>query len=98
MKAREFLAQGKRPFEMRDLIKKPLTLPELRALAVRAGGAAELVAPKQRKEAEGLDEEALLAWLAEDGRRLRRPIIDTGEILALGFTSQTRELLATSLD
>lgn len=33
------------------------------------------------------------ASLAEDPRRLRRPIIDTGEAVYLGFTRAVREAL-----
>jgi hypothetical protein len=57
----------------RNLIKEPLSAAELRALAKRAGGPEQLVAPKRRAEAEGLLGEKLIAWLAEDGGRVRRP-------------------------
>lgn len=77
----------------RNLIKEPLTAAELRALAKRAGGAEQLVAPKRRGEAEGLSGEKLIAWLAEDGGRVRRPIVDTGSALTLGFASDARETL-----
>jgi arsenate reductase-like glutaredoxin family protein len=77
----------------RNLIKQPLTAAELKALAKRAGGAENLVAPKRRTEAEGLAGEALIAWLAADGGRVRRPIIDVGGQLYLGFAAATREQL-----
>lgn len=91
MRAREFLAQekGDDAFELRNLIKEPLTATELRRIARRAGGAAELVAPKKRKEAEGLDGEELITWLAEDGSRVRRPIIVAGDVVTLGFGKDT---------
>src|SRR5882762_3976869 len=76
MKAREFLARKKRQVEERNLIKQPLTGPEIRALAKKAGGVELLVAPKRRAEADGLSGEKLIAWLAEDGARVRRPIIE----------------------
>src|SRR2546421_11579337 len=78
MKAREFLARRKLAVEERNLIKQPLSAAELRALAKKAGGAEQLVAPKRRAEAEGLSAEKLIAWLAEDGARGRRPIIAPG--------------------
>jgi len=52
-----------------------------------------LVAPKRRAEAEGLSGDKLIAWLAEDGGRVRRPIIDTGGVLTLGFAADAREAL-----
>jgi arsenate reductase-like glutaredoxin family protein len=90
MKAREFLAQKKQSIEERNLIKQPLSAAELRALAKKAGGAQQLVAPKRRSEAEGLEGEKLLAWLAGDGARVRRPIIEVGGKLVLGFAADAR--------
>jgi arsenate reductase-like glutaredoxin family protein len=55
------------------------------------------VAPKRRKEAEGLSGDALLKWLSEDGARIRRPIIEIGEMLTLGFTAETRSKLDEAL-
>src|SRR5919202_5292710 len=91
MKAREFLAQKiGDELELRNIIKEPLSADELRRLASRVGGVDELVAPKRRAEAEGLHGEKLLRWLAEDGARLRRPIVVTGGKVTLGFTEATR--------
>lgn len=56
-------------------------------------GVAELVKPTARGEVEGMDEEGIVAWLAADPARLRRPIIDTGDRLLLGFTKAVRETL-----
>jgi arsenate reductase-like glutaredoxin family protein len=100
VKAREFLAQKNQDVTLRNLIKEPLTVTELKALAKRVGGPETLVAPKQRAEAEGLTGDKLLAWLAEDGRRLRRPIIDMGDVggkVLLGFTTGVREELEDEL-
>ena len=93
MKAREFLAQKKQDTEERNLIKQPLSAAELRALAKKAGGADQLVAPKRRAEAEGLEGEKLIAWLSEDGARVRRPIIEVGGKLVLGFAAEARAAL-----
>jgi arsenate reductase-like glutaredoxin family protein len=93
MKARAFLAQKKQSIEERNLIKQPLSAAELRALAKKAGGVQQLVAPKRRSEAEGLEGEKLLAWLAEDGGRVRRPIIEVGGKLVLGFAADARTAL-----
>src|SRR5437667_12685861 len=93
MKAREFLARKKQTVEERNLIKEPLTAAELRALSKKAGGAEQLVAPKRRKEAEGLSGEKLIAWLAGEGGRVRRPIIEVDGELTLGFAADAQEKL-----
>ena len=93
MKAREFLAQKKQDTEERNLIKQPLSAAELKALAKKAGGPEQLVAPKRRAEAEGLSGDKLIAWLAEDGARVRRPIIEVGGKVLLGFAADAREAL-----
>lgn len=94
MKAREFLAHGKLgKVTERHLLKEPLTAAELRALAKRVGGIRELVAPKRKAELAGLKDAELLAHLAENPGHLRRPIIDTGAKVTLGFTDQTRAAL-----
>lgn len=97
MKAREFLARKKQQIEERNLIKEPLNAAELRALAKKAGGAEQLVAPKRRAEAEGLSGDKLIAWLAEDGGRVRRPIIEVGGELTLGFAADAQEKLSKLL-
>ncbi len=74
-----------------------MSAAELRALAKKAGGAENLVAPKRRAEAEGLSGEKLIAWLAEDGARVRRPIIEVGGKLVLGFAADAREALEEML-
>jgi arsenate reductase-like glutaredoxin family protein len=79
--------------EERNLLKEPLSPAELRALAKKAGGLEHLVAPKRRAEAEGLSGEKLLAWLAADGGRVRRPIVEVGGELTLGFAEEAREKL-----
>jgi len=98
VKAREFLARRMgEGFGLRNILKEPLSAEELRRLASRVGGVDELVAPKRRAEAEGLQGEKLLRWLAEDGARVRRPIVVTGKKVTLGFTDATRQELEESL-
>ena len=82
---------------MRNLVKEPLDADELRKLAALAGGPEELVAPKRRGEAEGLSGEKLIAWLAADGGRVRRPIVVTGKKLTLGFNAAAQEQLKKNL-
>ena len=79
--------------ELRNVIKQPLTADELRALAARVGDAQLLVAPKRRGDAAGLDGEALIQWLAADGARLRKPLIDIGNIVVLGFDAKAKAAL-----
>ena len=72
-------------------------MDELRRLASRVGGVDEMVAPKRRAEAEGLSGEKLLRWLAEDGARLRRPIVVTGTKVTVGFAEAARQELEKAL-
>jgi arsenate reductase-like glutaredoxin family protein len=65
----------------------------LRALAKKAGGVEQLVAPKRRAEAEGISGDKLIEWLAEDGARVRRPIIEVGNEITLGFAEDARQKL-----
>jgi arsenate reductase-like glutaredoxin family protein len=99
MKAREFLARKvpEDALTLRNLLKQPLTVDELRRLASRVGGAEHLVAPKRRAEADGLNGEKLLRWLAEDGARVRRPIVVAGKQTTLGFTDSVRAELEKEL-
>lgn len=98
MKAREFLARKVgEGVELRNVIKEPLSVDELRRLASRVGGVDELVAPKRRAEAESLHGEKLLRWLAADGARVRRPIVVTGAKVTLGFSESAREELDEAL-
>lgn len=77
----------------RNLFKQKLTAAEIRTLGKRAGGVRELVKPTARAEVEPMGDAQIVAWLAEDPKRLRRPIIDTGSALHLGFSSAVREAL-----
>ena len=94
MQAREFLAHQGANVRERNLFKQPLTPAEIMRLAKRGGGIRNLVAPKRREEAEAIPDAQLPAWLAEDPGRIRRPIIDTGDDLHLGFTKAVREALS----
>jgi len=89
MKAREFLVRrrGEDGVKLRHLLKEELDAGEIRRLAAMAGGPEQLVAPKRRAEAEGLSGEKLIAGLAEDGGRIRRPIVIVGKKITLGFNA-----------
>ena len=74
-------------------MKQPLTEAELAALVMRVGDAMELVKPLNKKEAEGMSEKEILRYLAANPNSVRRPIIDTGKVLTLGFTPEARAKL-----
>jgi len=98
MKAREFLARKMgEGVELRNILKEPLSVEGVRRLASRVGGVDELVAPKRRAEADGLQGEKLLRWLAQDGARVRRPIVITSRKVTLGFAEAARKELEESL-
>jgi len=84
-------------FALRNLVKEPLTATEIEALAKKVGGLENLVAPKRRAEAEGLSGKKLVAWLAADGGRIRRPIIVTPKGTTVGFAADAKERLAELL-
>jgi arsenate reductase-like glutaredoxin family protein len=93
VKAREFLAQKKTEIALRNLVKEPLTAAELLRLAGLAGGLRQLVAPKRRTEAEEVPDARLAAWLAEDGGRVRRPIVEVDGKVTLGFAGDAKAAL-----
>ena len=84
-------------FEVRDLIKQPLSASELRALAKRAGGAHELVKPNNKKDAEGMKDAEVIDFLVANPNAVRRPIVDTGKVLTLGFMPKVKALLNEEL-
>jgi arsenate reductase-like glutaredoxin family protein len=52
------------------------------------------VKPTARTEVTGMTDAQIVAWLAEDPKRFRRPIIDTGSAIHLGFTKTVRDALS----
>jgi arsenate reductase len=83
--------------EVRELVKKPLSEAEVRALAARMGGVRELIAPKRKGELGTLGEEELVKHLAANPNHVRRPLIDTGSQLLGGFTAEVRAALEKHL-
>jgi len=74
-------------------VRDRLSGDEIRALGERAGGVEELVAPRRRSEVEGMTPDQVVSYLTQDPGRLRRPIIDTGDEVHLGFSRAVRERL-----
>lgn len=94
MQAREFLAQRGVDVEVRNLFRERLTVDEILSLGSRVGGVRELVAPTKRTEVASLTDAQMAVRLADEPRLLRRPIIDTGGNIYLGFTKAVREALS----
>lgn len=84
-------------FEERDITKVPLTKAELDALAKRVDDVRDLVKPLNKKDVEGLSDAEVIKYLVATPNSVRRPIIDTGDVLALGFTPAARALVEDAL-
>lgn len=50
--------------------------------------------PINKSEVEGLGDAEILRYLATNPNSVRRPIIDTGEVITLGFTPAVRKQLS----
>lgn len=66
----------------------------MKALASRVGDVRDLVKPLNKKDVEGMKDEEVLRYLAATPNSVRRPIVDTGGVLTLGFTPKVREQLS----
>jgi arsenate reductase-like glutaredoxin family protein len=69
----------------------------LRGLGKRAGGMHELVKPNNKKDAEGMSDAEVVQFLVENPNAVRRPIVDTGGVLTLGFAPKVRAQLDEAL-
>lgn len=79
------------------MIKQPLSLAELKALGKRVEDVRDLVKPINKKDVEGMSDAKVLDYLAANPNSVRRPIVDTGGSLTLGFTPKVREQLTSEL-
>jgi Spx/MgsR family transcriptional regulator len=100
VKGRAALSRRKVAFTPRDLFKEPLSAAEIRALAARVpGGVRSLLSTRSSQyRALGLDrkpvsEAELTALMAKEPRLLRRPILDLGDRLVVGFDRAAYEAL-----
>jgi len=89
---RAALSRRKVAHTPRDLFKEPLTAAEIRALAVRApDGLRGLLSTRSPQyKALGLDRKKvsdaeLISLMVKEPRLLRRPILDLGNRLLIGF-------------
>jgi arsenate reductase (glutaredoxin) len=97
---RAALSRRKVAHTARDLFKEPLTAAEIRALAARVpDGVRGLLSTRSTQyKALGLDtkkvsDAALVALMAKEPRLLRRPILDLGDRLVIGFDRAAYEAL-----
>lgn len=97
MKAKAWLSQALAdrtvtvsPVEERDLIRDPLSGPEVEDLVRRSGGLEAVLAtrsPAYRARASSIaDEPGWLAAMVEEPRLIRRPILETDRGMAVGFS------------
>jgi arsenate reductase-like glutaredoxin family protein len=77
----------------RNIFRDRLTVAEINELGERAGGVASLVPAKQRDEVEGMTSEEITQYLAQDPSRIKRPIIDTGDQVYIGFNRTVQQQL-----
>lgn len=84
--------------EVRDLFKQPLTLEEIEALSARLRDGDLLSRRSKEVETHGIDPEApvtarTMKLMAREPRLLRRPILDTGTEIVVGFDRARYEAL-----
>ena len=94
------LSRKKVAFTTRDLFKQPLTAAEIRALAGRApDGVRSLLSTRSTQyKALGLDRKKvgdaqLVALMVKEPRLLRRPLVQAGDRLVIGFDREALEAL-----
>jgi regulatory protein spx len=100
VKARAVLSRRKVAFTARDLFKQPLTAAEIRGLAVHApDGVRSLLSTRSTQyTALGLDRKKvsdaeLVALMVKEPRLLRRPLVQAGGRLVIGFDREALEAI-----
>jgi arsenate reductase-like glutaredoxin family protein len=88
--AKEFLSRAKVEVELRDLFKRPLSVEEIAALSARLAGGDLRSRRSAEIETHGIDPDApvterTMALMAKEPRLVRRPILDTGREVVVGF-------------
>jgi arsenate reductase len=94
VKARRWLGDHEVEVQLRPIVEKPPTITELRDLWKRSGlplkkffntsGQSYRALP-EREELESLSDDAKLGLLAKDGKLIKRPILDDGKSVLVGF-------------
>lgn len=100
MNGRAALSRRKVAHTPRDLFKEPLTAAEIRVLAARVpDGVRGLLSTRSTQyKALGLDRKKvsdgeLISLMVKEPRLLRRPILDLGDRLLIGFDRTAYEAL-----
>ena len=98
IKARQFLLRQGVHYTERDIFKHPFSETELRAIVARRPVAEIFSYRSPSVKALGLDpermsEEEMIRVMLEEPRLIRRPLLTTGQALAVGFDED--ELLDT---
>lgn len=105
-KALAFLKERGTPFEAIDLVATPPTAATLRDLHQRSGltlnklfntSGESYRAGKLGDKLPAMTEAQAFAALAADGKLIKRPLIDTGKEVIVGFTDAARDALTTAL-
>ncbi len=92
-KAKSWLVSEGVPFEDRPLVEKPPTVEELRGLWRRSGlplkrffnTSGQSYRALDRAALEAMDDEGRLRLLAADGKLVKRPLLDDGRSVLVGF-------------
>jgi arsenate reductase len=92
-KAKSWLAGQGVAFEDRPIVERPPTVDELRSLWARSGlplkrffnTSGQSYRALDREALDRTDDEAKLKLLAADGKLIKRPILDAGEAVLVGF-------------
>lgn len=94
-KANVWLEEQKIPFNYHDLLKEPLQLAELQALAAQSGATIkELVNTKSQAyknlqpDLANMDEDAVFELVSSNPRILVRPLLSNGKQMATGFKEE----------
>lgn len=81
----------------RDLILDPLSVDEIRRLAVLAGGVDKILSIKSPKYAlyrdRALTPDDWLTFMAEEPRLIKRPLVESNGVLYIGFDATAWESL-----
>lgn len=98
VKARRWLGDHKVEVKLRPIVEQPPTVKELRDLWKRSGlplrkffntsGLSYRALP-ERENLESLSDDVKLGLLAQDGKLIKRPILDDGSTVLVGFDAES---------
>lgn len=93
VKARKWLESQGRPFDTRPIVERPPSVAELKSLWTRSGlplkrffnTSGQSYRALDRSQLETMSDDEKLALLAADGKLIKRPILDAGSTVLVGF-------------